>query len=286
MLFYETRLSKGQDLSCNSCHNLANHGTDGRATSVGHRGQHGTRNAPTVYNAATHIAQFWDGRAETVEEQAKVPILNPIEMASSEKRIVAILTSIPGYATAFKGAFPDAAQPITLDNVGDAIGAFERGLVTTSRWDKFIAGKSDALTAREKHGLRVFLDAGCMACHTGPQVGGSMFQRVGVMEPWPNQKDIGRGAITRTAADRMMFKVPSLKNIADTGPYFHDGSAQTLEDAIRTMGRYQVGVVLSEEDVGAIAGWMRSLTGTVDPAYIAAPTLPPGTERTPKAVLE
>ena len=171
-----------------------------------------------MYNAATHIAQFWDGRAETVEEQAKGPILNPIEMANDEKRIVETLSSIPQYVEAFRRGLPPAAKPITLDNVADAIGAFERGLVTRSRWDKFIAGNSGALSAAEKRGLRTFLEVGCMACHTGPQVGGSMFQRVGVMEPWPNQADVGRAAITKARADKMMFKVPSLKNIAETGP--------------------------------------------------------------------
>lgn len=285
MLFFDARLSKGQKLSCNSCHDLAKHGMDARPFSVGHKGQIGARNAPTVYNAATHIAQFWDGRAETVEEQAKGPILNPIEMANDEARVVATLTSIPAYVDAFKAAYPGRSQAITLDNVGDAIGAFERGLVTKSRWDQFIAGKADALSAAEKRGLRTFLDIGCMACHTGPQVGASMFQRVGVIEPWPNQHDVGRAAITKSPVDRMMFKVPSLKNITETGPYFHDGSAKTLADAIRTMGRYQVGVLLTDAEVSSIASWMRSMTGDPDPIYVAMPKLPPSTERTPKPIL-
>ena len=285
MLFFDVRLSKGQALSCNSCHDLAKHGMDGRPFSIGHKSQVGVRNAPTVYNAATHIAQFWDGRAETVEEQAKGPILNPIEMANDETRVVATLSSIPAYVDAFRTAYPGRAQPITLDNVGDAIGAFERGLVTRSRWDEFIAGKSDALTAPEKQGLRTFLNIGCMACHTGPQVGASMFQRVGVMEPWPNQRDLGRAAITKSPIDKMMFKVPSLKNIAETGPYFHDGSAKTLPDAIRAMGRYQVGVVLTEPEIAAIAAWMRALSGDADPVYIAMPKLPSSTERTPRPIL-
>ena len=138
----------------------------------------------------------------------------------------------------------------------------------------------------EKRGLRTFLVVGCLACHTGPLVGGSLFQRVGVMEPWPNQADVGRAAITKAPADRMMFKVPSLKNIAETGPYFHDASANTLEAAIRTMGRYQVGVLLTEQDIQAIATWMRSLSGQADPQYIAMPKLPPRTERTPKPILD
>jgi cytochrome c peroxidase len=286
MLFYDVRLSKAHNLSCNSCHDLSKNGADGLPTSRGHKGQMGSRNAPTVYNAATHIAQFWDGRAETVEQQAQGPIVNPIEMANNERRLVQTLSSIPAYVEAFRAVYPKQAQPISLANVGDAIGAFERGLVTKSRWDDFLAGNDAALTAEEKHGLRTFLNVGCVACHTGPQVGASMYQRVGVMEPWPNQKDVGRAAVTKTAGDRMMFKVPSLKNIADTGPYFHDGSADTLEDAIRAMGRYQVGVTLSEDEVKAIATWMRALSGKADGTYIAMPSLPASTDRTPKPVVD
>lgn len=282
MLYFDKRLSRAQDVSCNSCHDLREHGVDGRRTSVGHAGQVGTRNAPSVYNAASHIAQFWDGRAETVETQATGPILNPAEMANTEERVIETLSSIPRYVEMFRAAFPGHEKPITLAHVGEAIGAFERGLVTSSRWDEFIAGKADALTPIEKRGLRVFLDVGCMACHTGPQVGASMYQRVGVIEPWPNQADVGRVAVTKVEGDRMIFKVPSLKNVAETGPYFHDGSASTLEEAIRAMARHQVGVELSDEDVSAIAAWMRSLTGTIDPAYVATPDLPPGTDRTPQ----
>jgi cytochrome c peroxidase len=282
MLYFDKRLSKGQDVSCNTCHDLAKFGVDGLSTSVGHKGQIGKRNAPTVYNASLHIAQFWDGRAETVELQATGPIVNPVEMASNEAQVVQVLSSIPRYVELFRAAYPSVAQPITLANVGDAIGAFERGLTTHSRWDDFIGGKSDALTADEKHGLRTFLSVGCMACHTGPQVGASMYQRVGVIEPWPNERDVGRYDVTKVPGDKMIFKVPSLKNIAKTGPYFHDGSAETLEDAIRTMGRYQVGVELTDEDVKGIATWMGSLTGAIDPAYIAMPELPASGPSTPK----
>ena len=173
----------------------------------------------------------------------------------------------------FVRAFPGDPQPISLKNIGEAIGAFERGLVTTSRWDRFIAGESSALTTVEKHGLRVFLDVGCMVCHTGPQVGGTMFQKVGAVVPWPNQTDQGRAAVTNAANDRMVFKVPSLKNIAETAPYFHDGSAADLETAIRQMGHHQLGVDLDAPEIAAIAAWMRSMTGVIDPAYIAVPAL-------------
>jgi cytochrome c peroxidase len=285
MLYFDKRLSKGHDVSCNSCHDLAKYGVDGKPTSTGHKGQKGGRNAPTVYNAAQHVAQFWDGRAETVEKQATGPIVNPIEMANTEERVVETLSSIPHYVDMFRAAYPGDAKPITLANVGDAIGAFERGLSTTSRWDEFIAGKPDALSTEEKRGLRVFLDVGCMACHTGPQVGASMYQRVGVFEPWPNQSDLGRVAITNVPGDRMIFKVPSLKNIAETGPYFHDGSASSLEDAIRMMARHQVGVELPDEDIKAVATWMRSMTGKIDEQYVAMPELPPSTAGTPPPVL-
>jgi cytochrome c peroxidase len=231
-----------------------------------------------VFNASTHIAQFWDGRASSVEAQATGPIMNPAEMAMpSERAVVEVLQRIPAYVEMFRKAFPKERQPISLKNVGEAIGAFERGLVTPSRWDRFIAGDSSALTAREKHGLRVFLDVGCMACHTGPQVGGTMFQKVGALIPWPNQADEGRSAITKASADRMVFKVPSLKNIAETAPYFHDGSTPSLETAIRLMAHHQLGIDLPDEDIAAIALWMRSMTGEIDPAYIQAPAVARGT---------
>lgn len=282
-LFHETRLSRGHDISCNSCHTLDKFGVDGRPTSRGDRGQVGHRNAPTVFNAATHIAQFWDGRAASVEHQAIGPIMNPKEMAMpNEKAVVATLESMPEYVSMFEKAFPGERKPVTLKNVGEAIGAFERGLVTTSRWDKFIAGDRSALNAQEKRGLRVFLDSGCMACHTGPQVGGTMFQKVGAVLPWPNQKDEGRSAVTKLPADRMVFKVPTLKNIHKTSPYFHDGSAANLEEAISLMGRHQLGITLTDDEVKAIAAWMGSMTGEVDPTYIAAPQLPKGTEKTPR----
>jgi cytochrome c peroxidase len=283
MLFHDKRLSRRHDVACNTCHLLDRFGIDGRATSIGSGGQVGSRNAPTVFNAATHIAQFWDGRSATVEEQAVGPIMNPKEMAMpNEQAVTAVLESIPEYVTLFKRAFPDAARPVSLKNVGEAIGSFVRGLTTKSRWDRFIAGETGALTAQEKRGLKVFLDTGCMACHTGPQVGGTMFQKVGAVVPWPNQKDVGRVAVTKAPADRMVFKVPTLKNIAKTSPYFHDGSAASLEEAIRLMGHHQLGVALEHDEVKAIAAWMLSMTGDVDPKYVAAPALPASTQKTPR----
>jgi cytochrome c peroxidase len=241
---------------------------DGRSTSVGVNGRRGRRNAPTVYNVATHFAQMWDGRAPTVEDQAVMPIMDSSEMGMDPKTVVAVLTAAPGYVDAFTRAYPGDPAPITVAHVGDAIGAFVRGLVTVSRWDEFLAGRSAALTALERHGLHVFLDSGCMVCHTGPQVGGTMLERVGVVEPWPNETDQGREEITGSPVDRMMFKVPSLKNIAMTAPYFHDGSVATLEGAIRMMARHQLGIELADDDVAAIAAWMHAMTGTIDHAYV------------------
>jgi len=276
LLFHDPRLSKNHELSCSTCHVLTKFGIDGKVVSSGVGGRQGRRNTPTVFNAATHIAQFWDGRAADVEEQAAGPIMNPVEMdMPNEKAVVDVLVRVPPYVEMFHKAFPNDEHPISLKNVGEAIGAFERGLVTTSRWDKFIAGDHKALTARERQGFGLFIQRGCIACHTGPQAGGNSFQKVGTMFPWPNQTDQGRSEITHFPPDRMVFKVPTLKNIAETAPYFHDGSAKTLEEAIRLMGHHQLGVDLIKDDVDAIAAWMRSMTGEPDPAYVAAPPLPP-----------
>jgi len=268
-LYYEKRLSKDQDLSCNSCHALDQYGVDGAATSTGYRGQVGERNAPTVYTAAGAFAQFWDGRMDTVEQQAIAPILNPKEMALPSAEVgEAVLGSIPEYVMAFQAAFPDEAEPITFENVGKAIAAFERTLTTPSRWDDYLRGDEQALTAAEIEGLKVFTNVGCMVCHTGEFVGGAMYQKVGVVEPWPKQKDQGRFEVTGEEVDRMTFKVPTLRNVAKTAPYFHDGSVNTLELAVRMMGRYQLGLRLSEEEVDSIVAWLDALTGTLPAAEI------------------
>lgn len=271
-LFYDVRLSKDADLSCNSCHDLPSYGVDHQKTSRGHKNQTGERNAPTVYNAAGFFAQFWDGRAPTVEEQAKGPILNPAEMAMTDaKQVVAFLKSVPEYQAAFREAFPDVADSVTFDNTSKAIGAFERGLLTPGRWDTFLRGDKSALTAAEREGLKTFLNVGCMVCHTGPYLGGSMFERVGAVEPWPNQNDRGRAKVTGAEEDAMMFKVPTLRNIAKTAPYFHDGSVESLPDAVRMMGKHQLGLELSDAEVSSIVAWLESLTGELPSAYIAKP---------------
>lgn len=275
MLFYEPRLSKGRDVSCNSCHDLQNYGVDGKAVSSGHSGQKGNRNSPTVYHAAGHIAQFWDGRALDVEEQAKGPVLNPVEMAmASEGEVVQTLRSIPGYVTAFQRAFPADTEPVTFDNMARAIGAFERKLVTPSRWDKFLKGDDRALTAQEMNGHHEFMHNGCATCHNGVYVGGRMFQKLGAEKPWPSEADLGRIAVTKAATDRMVFKVPSLRNVEKTAPYFHDGKTATLDEAVRLMGEYQLNTQLDENQVKQIAAWLRTLTGEIPRDYIRQPRLP------------
>lgn len=283
MLYFETRLSKNHDLSCNSCHDLNAFGVDGKKFSEGHKKQLGGRNSPSVYNAAGRHVQFWDGRAADVEEQATGPIMNPVEMAMpDEARVVKTLQSIPAYVEAFKKAFPADKKPITLKNVGVAIGEFERKLVTPSRWDKFLAGDKTVLTDAEKAGFNKFVDTGCVSCHMGAYVGGTMFQKLGVMKAWPNQKDQGRFDVTKNEADKMMFSVPSLRNVAKTAPYFHDASAETLEQAVSIMAEYQLGKQLKDDEVKSIAAWLGTLTGSIPEQYIVKPELPASTAKTPK----
>lgn len=277
-LYYETQLSANGTQSCNSCHLLNAYGVDGRPVSTGVTGAQGGRNAPTVYNAAGHIAQFWDGRAPDVEAQAKGPILNPIEMGMpSSADVLERLARLPGYRAAFAAAFPDDPNPLTYDNVGKAIGAFERQLLTPARWDRFLEGDASALTQPEKEGLKVFLATGCQGCHNGPYMGGLMYQRLGVAQPWPIKSDLGRFAVTGTPADSMVFKVPSLRNIAMTGPYFNSGSIASLDEGVRLMARHQLGTELTPEQVASILTYLGALTGEVPARFVVPPPAVVGT---------
>lgn len=290
MLYFDARLSKNHDISCNSCHSLNDYGIDVRSpagqrqTSVGHKGQKGDRNSPTVYNAALHFAQFWDAREPDVEAQAKGPVTNPIEMAlPDDKAAVAVLKSIPGYADAFKAAFPEAKDAITFDNMAIAIGAFERGLLTPGRFDQFVGGKIDALDAQELRGFDTFVKSGCPSCHTGPGLGGSMLQKLGLIKPYET-KDEGRFKVTNKEADKYFFKVPSLRNIARTGPYMHDGSIASLEEMVAIMSEHQVATgKLSDIDIKNVVAFLNSLTGELPKDYIAEPKLPESGPKTPKA---
>ncbi len=275
LLYFDPRLSRSGLISCNTCHNLASGGVDNLPTSLGHRWQKGPRNAPTVLNAALNIAQFWDGRSPDVEDQATKPIENPIEMAATESLVVARLQSIPEYVERFRKAFPGEDNPITLENIGKAIGAFERTLLTPSRFDRFLKGDLKALNAEELRGLRLFMTKGCVSCHRGVNVGGQMFAR------FERGDDEGRAAVTGKASDRFLFRVPTLRNVALTAPYFHTGDVWSLEEAVKIMARIQLNTRLSADEVRAIVAFLRSLTGEVPEHARTLPTLPPSTPETP-----
>lgn len=284
MLYYETRISKGGKMSCNNCHQLDKYGQDNLPFSPGHEGKLGGRSSPPTYNAALHIAQFWDGRAPSVEEQAKGPVLNPVEMGMpSADFVVEVLKSIPGYVDAFKAAFPGEADPVNYNNFGKAVGAFERKLLTPSRWDDFLKGKKDALTADEQKGWETFAKAGCATCHNGPAVGGAMYQKLGLVKAWPELKDAGRMEATKQESDKHFFKVPSLRNVTETAPYLHDGSVKTLEDMVAKMAEHQLGKTLSNEEVSSIVTFLKALKGDIPKDFIAQPKLPESGPNTPKA---
>ncbi len=282
MLYYDTRLSKDRSVSCNSCHDLASFGDDGHSVSTGIKQQKGGRSAPTVFNAAIHIAQFWDGRAADVEAQAVGPVLNPIEMGMPDADyVLRVLNSIPGYVEAFSKAFPGEEKPLTYENVGRAIGAFERKLLTPAPFDAFLKGDDGALTDEQKRGLNLFVTTGCTVCHNGMGVGGHLYQKLGLVKEWPTQ-DLGRYEATKVETDKYFFKVPSLRNITETGPYLHDGSVESLDEMIARMAEHQLGRSLPEAEVKAIASFLGSLKGKVDAAYIAKPELPADGPETPK----
>lgn len=273
MLYFDPRLSRSGFISCNSCHNLSTGGVDNLPTSIGHKWQLGPRNAPTVFNSALHFSQFWDGRAKDVEEQAKGPILNPKEMASTEELVLSKIKSIPEYVKLFKRAFPKDKNPVTYDNIAKAIASFERTLITPSRFDDFLRGNKKALSKDEKNGLELFVNKGCVSCHNGVAIGGGMFQR------FDYGTDEGRYEVTKNENDRKLFKVPSLRNIELTYPYFHDGSVWKLEDAVKIMGQKQLGIDLSETEIRYIVAFLKSLTGKN--IKIELPILPPSRPETP-----
>jgi cytochrome c peroxidase len=274
-LYYDPRLSKTGKVSCNTCHPLNTYGATNTQVSTGIDGRKGKRNAPSTYHAAGHFVQFWDGRAPTIEEQAVMPIENSDEMGMSKEEAVAAISRIAGYRQEFARAFPGDAKPITFERIGLAIAAFEHGLVTPSRWDRYLLGDKTALNAQEKAGAKLFANLGCIVCHTGPYVGGSMFERIGARVPWPNTPDRGRAEVTGAPADELVFKVPSLRNVAMTPPYFHDGSAPTLDVAVRMMARHQLGVELADDEVAELKAWLGALTGDLPTEYIREPELPP-----------
>ncbi len=278
-LYYDPRLSLSQGISCNSCHQLDNYGVDNEPTSPGHGGARGERNSPSSYNAAEHVAQFWDGRAADLAAQAKGPILNPGEMAMpDEASVVKLLGTIPGYVEAFQAAYP--TDGITYDNLANAIGTFETYLLTPSRFDKHLEGDASALTPEERAGLDLYVQTGCTTCHMGKYVGGQMYMKLGLVEPYPTE-DEGRFKVTGNEADKFVFKVPSLRNVAKTAPYFHDGSVGTLEEAITLMAKHQLGKQLSADEVASIKTFLEALTGDIPTDYVKKPELPESGPETP-----
>ncbi len=264
-LFDEKALSSDGTVACSSCHDIKHGGDDGRAHSLGVQGREGGVNAPSVLNASLNFAQFWDGRAKTLEEQAGGPVTNPLEMNSRWEDVIGKLKANPTYVAAFDRSFPDG---ITEANVTRAIAAFERTLVTTgSPFDRWLEGDSKALSAEQKAGYELFKSVGCVACHQGKNVGGNMFQRFGVLRDYFKDKkqltlaDYGRYNVTKNENDRFVFRVPSLRNVEHTAPYFHDASAQTLDQAVQVMAKYQLGRHLTEPQVAQIVAFLESLSG-------------------------
>ncbi|XXX72032.1 cytochrome c peroxidase [Sorangium sp. So ce134] len=268
MLFQDPRLSGHRDVACTSCHPLDTWGVDRRKLSRGSEGREPPRNTLSIYNIAGYFALLWDGRQDNLVDQAEEVLLSRNAMAATPEGVEAALRSSEGYAQAFARAFPGQPEPVTFRNVARALAAFEGTLFTRSRWDMFLEGDRAALSAEEKAGFNVFVDTGCISCHFGPDVGATMYQKAGLVKPWPDTKDRGRYEITRRGADWMVFRVPSLRNVAQTGPYFHDGSVSSLEEAVRMMARHQLGKELRDREVHLIARWLGSLTGEIPRADI------------------
>ena len=279
-LFFEPRLSKSGWISCNSCHNLSTGGVDNLPTSIGHKWLFGPINSPTVLNAKFNRAQFWDGRAKDLKEQAKGPIANPMEMASNHALAVSALQSIPEYVQWFKEVYKD--ENITIDNVADAIAAFEETLTTpNSRFDLWLNGYDEKISESEKEGYDLFKGKGCVICHNGIGVGGNSFQKFGVAKPYDKDtQTLGRYNVTKDEKYKYVFKVPLLRNIELTAPYFHDASTWSLSEAVHIMAEYQLGTTLTDDETGKIVAFLKTLTG--DQPSIIFPTLPPSTANTPQ----
>jgi cytochrome c peroxidase len=284
ILFFDPRLSASQIISCNTCHNLGTGGVDAGPTSIGHAWQKGPRRAPTVLNAVFNVAQFWDGRAEDLKAQAKGPMQASVEMNATPMLVEETLISMPGYVEQFKKAFPQEGSPVTFDNVAKALEVFEATLLTPgSRFDQFLEGDANALTAQEREGLKLFMDKGCAACHNGINVGGEAYFPFGVVEKPgadilpPNDK--GRFAVTKTASDEYVFRAGPLRNVTLRAPYFHSGQVWSLKQAVAIMGSSQLGQNLTDSEEDAIVAFLKTLTG--EQPRIELPILPVRTDATP-----
>lgn len=264
-LFHDKALSPNKTISCASCHDLKKGGTDQLPVSIGIHGQKGPINAPTVYNSQHHIAQFWDGRAKDLQEQAAGPVTNPKEMGSNWPYVIKTLSESPEYVKLFKKNYQGK---INKDTITDAIAIFEKTLDTPSRFDDYLKGDKSAITEQEKKGYDVFKSVGCTTCHNGINVGGGMYMKMGLVQDYfkdrgdkINTADLGRYNVTKQVSDKHVFKVPTLRNIDLTAPYFHDGSTKSLSDAVRKMGKYQLGKNLSDEEITYIVAFLKSLRG-------------------------
>ena len=268
-LYFDTALSGDGTVACVTCHSFDHGGAEPRPTSIGIRGQVGPINSPTVLNAAHNVQQFWDGRAADLVAQAEGPVANPLEMGADWEDVVRRLGEDEGYRTSFAAIYDDG---VTKANATDAIAEFERSLNTPSRFDAYLRGQVDAITEEERAGYATFKEVGCATCHNGINVGGSMFQKMGLVRDYFADRgtpitdaDRGRYNVTRQDSDQHVFKVPTLRNIEHTAPYLHDGSQQTMADVVKVMGRYQLGRDLSEVQTNGIIAFLRSLSGTLPP---------------------
>jgi cytochrome c peroxidase len=264
-LFHDSRFSVDNSVSCASCHNLHRNGADDRVTSLGAAGAKGDVNAPTVFNSGFNFRQFWDGRAETLEDQIEGPIHHLAEMNTGWPQILEKLRADPEYVAAFSAIY---SQGMDIHTIKEAIATFERSLITPdSRFDRYLRGDRNAITADEKEGYRLFKFNGCSSCHQGILAGGNMFEKFGIVADYFADRgmivkaDLGRFNVTGQEADRYKFKVPSLRNVAHTAPYFHDGSAQTLNEAVSVMAKYQLGRQLSARDIHLIVEFLETLNG-------------------------
>jgi cytochrome c peroxidase len=267
-LYFERGISTTKSQSCHDCHLLTEGraGADAGPTSKGARGTFGTRNSPTVINAGFQAAQFWDGRSKDLIEQAKGPILNPIEMGmKTEEEVEEQLRKDENHLMAFRRAFPGDANPVTYEHLAEAIASFERTLLAPGRFDRLMDGRLDALNAREKRGLTKFIQYGCVECHSGVSVGGRLFKIIGQKNPYPDKEDQGRYDVTKNEEDRQVFKVPMLRNVTRTPPYFHNGQVFTLEEAIAKMGWHQLGLRLTSADISDMIAFLKTLEGTLSP---------------------
>lgn len=279
MLFFDPRLSKSGTISCNSCHNLATGGVDNTKSSIGHGWSIGPINSPTVLNSKYNLAQFWDGRAKDLVDQAGGPIANPGEMASSHSVAVTTVASMPAYRDLFAKVYKSEPK---IEYIQDAIASFEETLVTPdSSFDQWLKGDDKALTAEELKGYHLFKAKGCTGCHNGPAVGGTSFQKFGMVKPYKGDKSqLGRMAVTGKESDRFVFKVPTLRNIELTYPYFHDGSVWDLKEAVKIMADIQLGIPVSDQEADHIVAFLKTLTGKL--AAVTLPQLPPSTAKTPR----